>query len=155
MAAAAPPSDGNGMAGAGRTSIRGGWIGTRTPRSSVGVPVRFEATFTAPAVENGPSLSGGAFGGTILDDARSGASRVSHGLQSGRHVRFRQTDEGGHEPPSSPLHYQGTLSEDGQRAAGTWESKMHRNGRVIRTTGHWEAHRLFWADGDIPPVQIA
>ena len=106
------------------------------------MPVRFEATFTAA---RGTS---GVFRGTILDDGVLGEAVVSHGLQTGRLVRFTKTYiKSVQGRVLAPVRYQGTLSEDGKVISGTWKLESWHSGRVVRTSGHWEAIRR-WSESE-------
>ncbi|MBC8101825.1 MAG: hypothetical protein H7Z41_04475 [Cytophagales bacterium] len=123
-------------------SILGGWLGSYCYRTRHEMPVRFEATFSrARKGEHG-------FGGAILDDSPLGEAGVSHGLQTGPNVRFTKTYQ---DPPAeyetAPVHYLGTLSDDGRLVTGTWEMQLRHNGKIQRTTGRWEARRL-WAEAE-------
>jgi hypothetical protein len=123
-------------------SITGGWLGTHYYRTGRQPPVRFEATFTS-------SGGGGSFEGTILDDGYLGEAIVSHGLQTGRIVRFRKTYRRSAVVGRSvvaPVHYLGTLSEDGDSVSGTWKMTFRHHDKLIRGTGRWEARRL-WGGG--------
>lgn len=109
-------------------TLGGGWLGTyayKGGRQSQ-PPVRFEATLT----ETGD----GGFAGAILDDGQFGEAQV-RGERSGQGIRFSKLYSGVKLPPVS---YEGTLSEDGQTMAGTWQ---------INRTDHgvWDARRA-WSD---------
>lgn len=119
-------------------SILGGWLGTYYHRSRYEMPVRFEATFSLLRdAETG-------FGGTILDDIPIGEAVVTHGQQTGRNIRFTKIYR--ESPPEyeiGPIHYLGTLSEDGRQVTGTWEMQYRRKGKLRRRSGNWDAHRLW------------
>jgi hypothetical protein len=126
------------MSGQRDHSILGGWLGTYYYRSHYEMPVRFEATFSPLRdTESG-------FGGTILDDLPIGEALVTHGLQTGRNVRFTKTYwEAPPEYEVGPIHYLGTLTEDGTRVAGIWETQYRHRGKLRRRTGSWDARRLW------------
>lgn len=110
-------------------TLGGGWLGTYAYKGRLHgqPPVRFEATLT----ETG---DGGSFAGTVLDDGEFGEAQV-RGERSGQGVRFSKLYQERRLPPVS---YEGTLSEDGQTMAGTWQ---------INRTAHgvWDARRA-WSD---------
>ena len=126
------------MSGERDHSILGGWLGTYYYRSRYEMPVRFEATFSL--LRDNPS----GFSGTILDDIPIGEAAVTHGLQTGPNVRFTKTYR---QPPPEyevgPIYYLGTLSDDGKRMTGTWETQYRHRGRLRRMTGNWDARRLW------------
>lgn len=126
------------MSGEHDHSVLGGWLGTYYYRSRYEMPVRFEATFSLLQ----DAATG--FGGTILDDIPTGEAVVTHGLQTGPNIRFTKTYR---DPPPryglGPVHYLGTLSEDGKQMTGTWEIQYHHEGKPRRRTGNWDAHRLW------------
>lgn len=119
-------------------SILGGWLGTYYYRSRHEMPVRFEATFS-PLRDDATG-----FGGTILDDLPSGEAVVTHGQQTGPSVRFTKTYR---EPTAgsegAPIHYLGTMSDDGKLVTGSWETHFRRQGKLRRLKGKWDARRMW------------
>ena len=123
-------------------SVAGGWLGAYYYESRTRTPVRFEATFIRLT---GGEIGMERFGGSILDDeGGNGSADVSHGVQQGTFVRFVKI----HTPPASglfPVHYVGTLSEDGRILTGHWKMTMseNRRARAREIVGTWEARRLW------------
>jgi hypothetical protein len=100
------------------TDLSGMWLGTYWQR---GNPTRFEVTL----VQGGNAISG-----RVLDDGTLGEANLS-GTITGRHISFVK-----HYLASSPspIHYTGTVAEDGNYISGEW--------RIGRSdSGPWEAHR--------------
>lgn len=125
-------------------TIAGGWLGTYAyqGRYASQPPERFEATFTRPDRE-------GRFTGSVLDDGPMGAADVTDGVQAGMHVRFTKiyrTDQAKSGVEQLPVHYEGTLSEDGRFMQGVWEIASRARGRrlkALRIHGVWDAHRMW------------
>ena len=118
-------------------SIAGSWLGTYYYDWPGHDPCAFEANF---------SLSGdeGAFGGRILDDGPLGESNIE-GTQTDAAIQFVKVYI---DPPrdshTSPIHCEGTLSEDGNQITGTWKIPPPPDDprRDFALTGTWEARRL-------------
>ncbi|HZG39059.1 MAG TPA: hypothetical protein VEZ50_10300 [Nodosilinea sp.] len=98
--------------------LSGAWLGTYWQRDT---PTRFEATL----VQGSNGLSG-----SILDDGALGEAQLT-GTVTGRQVQFVKRYLGLSQPP---IHYGGTVSEDGDHITGQW--------RIANfDAGPWEAHR--------------
>ncbi|MFE4105269.1 hypothetical protein [Almyronema epifaneia] len=99
-------------------NLSGAWLGTYWQAN---LPTRFEATL----LQGGNSLSG-----RILDDGPLGEAQVS-GEVVGRSVQFfkRYLTQA-----NAPIHYSGTLSDDGNTIRGQWAIRGF-------DTGTWEAYR--------------
>ncbi|XGV99717.1 MAG: hypothetical protein ACAF41_12365 [Leptolyngbya sp. BL-A-14] len=100
------------------TDLSGTWLGTYWQR---GKPTRFEATL----VQGGNTLTG-----NTLDDSYLGEACLS-GSVIGRQVQFAKRYL---LQKQMPVHYQGTVSEEGNTMQGTWDFGSLDSGR-------WEAHR--------------
>jgi|GEM_PF-852842 hypothetical protein len=128
-------------------SVLGGWLGAYYYKDSTRLPVRFEATFRLEQGDEG-AAEAGRFGGVILDDGYLGEAAVRKGVQQGLIVRFTKVYlQGTVRQGIVPVHYAGTLSEDGKLITGTWRLSTLRGGqgRRITETGYWEARRL-WSE---------
>jgi hypothetical protein len=121
--------------------VAGGWLGTYHYKGRFAPPCRFEMTLRALTGE-----APGRFTGTILDDGPLGEAAVEKGAQDGRHVRFTKVYRSANAHYGVvPIHYVGTLSEDGKRLSGTWKmtTLVGPSGRRVSDTGSWEARRLW------------
>lgn len=98
--------------------LSGTWLGTYWQK---GNPTRFEATL----VQGGNALSG-----RLLDDGYLGEAHLS-GTVAGRSITFVKRYLGS---SPSPIHYTGSVAEDGNYMSGEWHI-----GPFDR--GNWEAHR--------------
>jgi hypothetical protein len=98
--------------------LTGPWLGSYWQANA---PTRFEATF----VQAQNSLSG-----RIVDDGPLGEAQVQ-GQVTGRHVSFTKKY---FNIPNYPIHYTGTVSEDGDHINGQWRLDA-------KHSGAWEAHR--------------
>ena len=97
-------------------------------------PIHFEATFEVPAPD-------GKFRGRIVDEGGIGEAEVT-GNVVGRAIRFVKVYKRTMYRTPRPIHYEGTLSEDGLRLAGTWRIDMRWLGLIpVRTDGLWRAQR--------------
>ena len=118
-------------------SISGGWLGTYYYGDGRGEPTRFEATFSSLSQQ-------GSFGGRILDDEPLASAHVADGVQAGREIVFTKIYVG--LTSAAPIHYDGTLSEDGRTVRGTWLINFQdKRGRPIKRRGTWDARRL-WSE---------
>ena len=100
------------------TDVSGSWLGTYWQS---GHPTRFEATL----VQGQTALSG-----RILDDSYLGEANLQGDI-TGRCITF--TKQYFTSSPT-PIHYSGTVSEDGNYMTGQWSI-----GKFDQ--GPWEAHR--------------
>lgn len=98
--------------------VSGMWLGTYWQSEQ---PTRFEATL----VQGGNTLSG-----RILDDNYLGEAQLQ-GEVAGRHIAFTKRYL---TTSPTPIHYSGTVSEDGNHMQGQWSINPF-------DTGRWEAHR--------------
>ena len=104
--------------------LTGSWLGTYWQN---GEPTRFEATL----VQGGNSLSG-----NILDDGPLGEANLT-GEVVGRSVSFVKQYV---TTQNLAIHYNGTISEEGDYMKGEW-SFTQRTRRTTIVSGNWEAHR--------------
>src|SRR5579884_594887 len=87
-------------------SITGTWLGNYY-YDSLRDPHGFEAVF----VQSGEQLEG-----SILDDGRLGEAHLT-GTMAGSSLNFCKIYNGA---ARNPIHYEGTLSEDGKSITGRW-----------------------------------
>ena len=100
------------------TDLSGTWLGTYWQR---GKPTRFELTL----IHSGNTLTG-----YSLDQSYMGEASWS-GTVTGRHLHCTKCYPLKQQPP---VHYRGTVSEEGNTMQGTWDFGP-------LGSGTWEAHR--------------
>lgn len=102
-------------------SISGTWLGNYY-YDRVADPHGFEAVF----VQSGTQVEG-----SILDDGQLGEAHVNGSFVSGQ-LKFCKIYNGA---ARNPVHYEGTMSEDGKSISGRWQID-------VKTRGSWMAWRL-------------
>lgn len=124
-------------------AITGAWSGLYVYADHPQMPpVRFEAVFEAPSAE-------GSFRGRITDEGSVGEAEVN-GSAVGRTLRFVKVYGRTVYRKPEPVHYEGTVSEDGLYLSGTWRIHSRLLGLFpFRTEGIWRAQR---PDLPEPPV---
>ncbi len=118
-------------------SIAGHWLGTYYHDWPGHEPCQFEANFS-------DADNRGAFRGRILDDGPLGEANIE-GTQVEVVIAFVKVYiNPSPDSHTSPIHCEGTLSEDGNQITGTWKIPPPPDDprRDYAVTGTWEARRI-------------